>query len=579
MSFSVLDDAFRKAAADARGRVALVYLGQAYTFGDLEELVERTSRGLVRLGVAEGERVVLYLPHCPQWLVVWLALQRLGAVTVPASHQYAAQDVAYIVADAGAGVLVCSDTLFGYAARVHQQVPLRALVVTGLGDLLPWWKRALGRSLDRLPTGRVRRLPEVCTFREVLSGVPRLPAGPPDGSGAPEAGLCELLYTGGTLGHPKGVPISQHALLDSVRVQREASLDVVPRGSDVVVQGAPLYHILGQAMALGALLSGETVLLLPRVNWDALFHHVQRYRATTLFGTPALFRTLLEHDRADLYDLSSLRYCFSAGDALPVEVARRWKARFGQQIYQGYGATEACGAISLTPAGHEFPEGTVGRVARSREILLVDPQTLEPVGPGQPGELWVWGPHLPTRYWNKPEESRQAFVERGGRVWYRTGDILRLDPDGWLFFVDRSADLIKKRGYRVAAARVESVLQEHPAVVAACVVGVPDDEVGERVKAFVVLKEGTRGVSAYELTRWCRERLAPYEVPDYVEFRDMLPKSRVGKLLRRELREEERRKRAPSGGAGATLTRAGGSPASAAALGRATVDRAPLDSP
>ncbi|MCL6499380.1 MAG: AMP-binding protein, partial [Firmicutes bacterium] len=230
MSVSVLDDAFRKATADARGRVALVYLGEAYTFGDLDELVERASRGLVRLGVAEGERVVLYLPHCPQWLVVWLALQRLGAVAVPASHQYAAQDVAYIVADAGARVLVCSDTLFGYAARVHQQVPLRALVVTGLGDLLPWWKRALGRALDRLPTGRVKRLPEVCTFREVLSGVPRLPAGPTDSSGAPEAGLCELLYTGGTLGHPKGVPVSQHALL---RRLISAAADIMEMGYSV----------------------------------------------------------------------------------------------------------------------------------------------------------------------------------------------------------------------------------------------------------------------------------------------------------------------------------------------------------
>ena len=152
--------------------------------------------------------------------------------------------------------------------------------------------------------------------------------------------------------------------------------------------------------------------------------------------------------------------------------------------------------------------------------------------------------------WNQPRETELAFASREGKLWYRTGDVLRMDRDGWLFFLDRSADLIKKRGYRVAAARVEAVLQEHPAVVAACVVGVPDPEVGERIKAFVVLKEGLRGVSGYELLRWCRERLAPYEVPDSVEFRDMLPKSKVGKLLRRELREEERRKLDQSARAG-----------------------------
>lgn len=546
---SVVSEALRKVTHDVADRVALVYLGEGYRYAELLELVDRVARGLSRLGVEPGERVLLYLPHCPQWLVVWLALRRLGAVAVPVSPQYGAQGVAYIARDAGASVLVCADTLFGYALRVQREVPFRGLVVTGLGDLLPRWKRAVGRALDCLPTGRVARSEEVRTFRELLTGAPR-PFRTASGQEAAEEGLCELLYTGGTLGNPKGVPMSEEALLESVRIQREVSVPVVALGSDVVVQGAPLYHILGQAVGLGAVLHGETVLLLPRMNWDAFLHQIQRYRATSLFGTPVLYRTILEHDRLNLYDLSSLRYCFSAGDALPLEVARRWKARVGCELYQGYGATETCGAISLIPAGSPYPEGTVGRVVRSREVLLVDPQTLQPVELGQPGELWVSGPHLPRSYWNSPRESELTFATYAGRVWYRTGDVVRMDQEGWLFFLDRSADLIKKRGYRVAAARVEAVLQEHPAVVAACVVGVPDPEVGERIKAFVVLKEGLRGVSGYELLRWCRERLAPYEVPDYVEFRDMLPKSKVGKLLRRELREEERRKLGQSAGAG-----------------------------
>ncbi len=562
MKDSAVYEALRKVARDAPDRVALVYLGETYRYAELGELVDRVAQGLSRLGVEAGERVLLYLPHCPQWLVLWLALRRLGAVAVPVSPQYGAQGLTYIAQDAGASVLVCADTLFGYALRVQRDVPLRGLVVTGLGDLLPWWKRAVGRALDCLPTGRVARSAEVRTFRELLRDAPRSFRTSADQQAA-EDELCELLYTGGTLGSPKGVPISEAALLESVGIQREVSVPVVPLGSDVVVQGAPLYHILGQAVGLGAVLHGETVLLLPRMNWDALLHHVQRYRATSLFGTPALYRTLLEHDRLDLYDLSSLRYCFSAGDVLPLEVARRWKARVGCELYQGYGATETCGAISLIPAGSPHPEGSVGRVVRSREIRLVDPQTLQPVPPGQPGELWVSGPNLPRCYWNKPRETELSFAYSSGRVWYRTGDVLRMDQEGWLFFLDRSADLIKKRGYRVAAARVEAVLQEHPAVVAACVVGVPDSEVGERIKAFVVLKEGLRGVSGYELLRWCRERLAPYEVPDYLEFRDMLPKSKVGKLLRRELREEERRKVGQSAGAGGRS--AGATPPAAAA--------------
>lgn len=539
----MLDEAFRKAARDRAGHPALVYLGERYSFRDLEELVEGLARGLERLGVEAGERVVLYMPHCPQWVVTWLALRRRGAVAVPISPQYGPRDVGYVVRDAGASVLFCADTLFGYAAQVQQEVGLRCMVVTGIGDLLPWWKRAVARALDRLPAGRVRLSEFVFPFREVLAGSSR-PArrGESPGSAKGPEGLCELLYTGGTLGPPKGVPISEPALLESMRIQRETSLGAVPLGSDVVIQGAALYHILGQAQGLGAILAGETLVLLPRMNWDAFLDHIGRYRVTTLFGTPTLYRTILEHPRLDEYDLRSLRYCFSAGDTLPLELARRWKARFGREIHQGYGATEACGAISMTPAGQPFPDGTVGRVVRGREVRIVDPETLRPCAPGEPGELLVSGPHLPTAYWNKPEETRRAFVWYEGRVWYRTGDILRMDADGWLYFVDRSADLIKKRGYRVAPARVESVLQEHPAVIGACVVGVPDAEGGERIKAFVVLKEDLRGVSAYELLRWCRERLAPYEVPDSLEFRDMLPKSKVGKLLRRELREEERRK-------------------------------------
>jgi long-chain acyl-CoA synthetase len=316
---------------------------------------------------------------------------------------------------------------------------------------------------------------------------------------------------------------------------------LIPIGEDIVVQGAALYHILGQAVGLGALLHGDTVILLPRVNLDATFDHIQRYRATTFFAVPTMYRMILEHDRLAQYDLGSLRYAFSGGDVLPVEVARRWQKRFGKPIYQGYGATETCGGVALTPVAETFPEGTSGRIVPFQRVQLVNPETLAPVPAGEPGELLVSSENMVRGYWTNPDETARCFVNVGGQVWYRSGDIARMQ-DGWFFFMDRSVDTIKHKGYRVAASRVETVLQEHPAVIAACVVGVPDENVGERVKAFVVLKEDARGITAYDLTAWCRERIAPYEVPQYIEFRDMLPKSKVGKLLRRELRAEERRK-------------------------------------
>jgi long-chain acyl-CoA synthetase len=316
----------------------------------------------------------------------------------------------------------------------------------------------------------------------------------------------------------------------------------IPKGEDIVIQGGPLFHILGQAVGLGGILSGDTVVLLPRVNVDGLLNHIQRYRVLTFFAVPALYRMILEHDRVDHYDLSSLKYCFSGGDVLPSEVADRWLKKYGEAIYQGYGATETCGRVSLSPMGEKAPPGSAGKVTPLQQVKIVDPETLEPVSPGETGELLVSSEHMVRAYWNKPAETADCFVNMEGRLWYRTRDIIRVGDDGWLYYLDRSVDTIKHKGYRVASSEIETVLQEHPAVIASCVVGVPDEKVGERIKAFVVLKEDVKGVSAYDLLKWCRERMAPYKIPQYIEFRDMLPKSKVGKLLRRELRAEERKR-------------------------------------
>ena len=187
--------------------------------------------------------------------------------------------------------------------------------------------------------------------------------------------------------------------------------------------------------------------------------------------------------------------------------------------------------------------GSAGKTIPYKEFRIVDPNTLDPVPSGKEGEILVSSDHMITTYWNKPEETARHFIQMDDRTWYRTGDIVRADSDGWLFFEDRSADMIKHKGYRIAACEIERTLGDHPAVIGACVIGVPDTRVGERIKAFVVLKGDVKGVSSYELSKWCRERLASYKIPQYIEFRDMLPKSKVGKLLRREIREEERRKK------------------------------------
>lgn len=539
VSFGSIYEQFESVAREFSDRPALVFLGQKYTYSELLEASERVAASVHKLGMARGDKAIIYLPNCPQWIMAWLALLRIGAVAIPISPIYTPTDLAYMANNSGAETIFCLDTNFGYVAQVFPAAGLKRAITTNVAEFLPWWKRLVGQGFSKIPKGKLASGEGIFSLKRLLKfGDTSLL--PPLETKNEE--MFEILYTGGTTGLPKGVPYSNIVFLESVAEQRSMSEKYIPKGKDIVIQGGPLFHILGQAMGLGALLSGDTVILLPRVNLDGLFDHVQRHRATTLFGVPAMYRMILDHDRLDYYDLSSLGYCFCGGDVLPTEVAERWLKRFGKPLYQGYGTTETCGRVSLTPMGEEAPAGSAGRITPLQKVKLVDSETLEPVPPGQPGELFVSSEHMVRACWNNPEETARCFFEMEERLWYRTGDVVSIDKDGWLFYLDRSVDTVKHKGYRVAASEIEAVLQEHHAVIACCVVGIPDEKVGERVKAFVVLREDVRGVSAYDLMRWCRERLAPYKVPQYIEFRDMLPKSKVGKLLRRELRAEERKK-------------------------------------
>ncbi len=520
---------------------ALIYLGRVFTYGELEELVARFSSSLSRMGLKKGDRVMIYLPNTPQWVIAWLSILRIGAIAVPISPIYTPPDLKYMANDSGARIIVCLDANLGYVVQVLPETKIENVVVTNIIELLPWWKRFIGFAFNKVPRGKIPSEKGMHKFRDLLKPDKIL-----DKKKTDQNDFIEILYTGGTTGEPKGVPYTNAVFLDSVYEQRSVTEKLIPKGTDVVIQGGPLFHIIGQAVGIGALLSGDTLILLPRVNLDGLMYHIQAYKAKTFFGVPTLYRMILEHDRVDYYDLSSLEYCFCGGDVLPQEVAERWKRKFGKHIYVGYGTTETCGRISLTPMGEDAPPGSAGKVTPLQEVLVVDPETLEPVPPGEAGECLVSSRHMVRGYWNKPEETARCFVEIGGKLWYRTRDIVRMDENGWLFFVDRTSDVIKHKGYRVAPSEVEAVLQEHPAVIAASVVGVPDEKVGERIKAFVVLKEDIKGISSYELIKWCRKRLASYKVPQYIEFRDVLPKSKVGKVLRKELRAGERRKREKS---------------------------------
>lgn len=521
-------------------KTGLVFLGRRFTYSEINELVERLSSSLYHLGVGKGDRVIIYLATCPQWVIAWLAAARIGAIAVPITPIYTPPDLRYITQDSGAETLFCMDTNFGYVAEILPQTGVKRVIVTNVADLLPFWKRIIGKAFDKIPEGSVPKGKGVFTFKGLLKEKATLPSfevKPED--------LGEMLYTGGTTGFPKGVPHQNILFVRDFWADRKVVADFfIPWGEGRVVLASPPYHMYGHQKALGRFLLGDTLIMLPRMNLDGLFDHIHRYRVNMFAAVPTLYRMMLEHDRIDYYDLSSVEVFEAGGEVMPLEVAERWLRKFGKPIYIGWGTTETAGGPTscLLAGKNKFPLNSLGKLMPYKEVKLVDPDTLEPVPPGEPGEALIHCENMIREYWNKPEETARCLVELDGKLWYRTGDILRVDEKGWYYFVDRTADIIKHKGYRVAASKIEAALQEHPAVVAACAVGVPDPKVGERIKAFVVLKEDVRGVTAYDLIQFCRERLAPYETPHYIEFRDMLPKSKVGKLLRREMRDDERRR-------------------------------------
>ena len=530
---------FEKMCEKYPDRPAIIYLGERFPYARLRNLIDRFATALNRLEVGKGDKVMLYISNSVQWVIAFFGIQKIGAVAVPVPPIYTSFEIEYMINDSGTETIVCLDTNFCYVKEIFPKTCLKRAIVTNLADLLPLWKRAVGYLFDKIPNGIVKKDENVYSFKDLIKNPPQKI----DVAIDPWKDLSYILYTGGTTGFPKGVPGNHMGMTSYVRdIMEDVAGGYIQEGSDSYIAINPLFHImaLGLFVAIG-LNYGNKTIIMPVPQVDAILQAIQKNKVSWFLGVPALYRMILENDRLDQYDLSSLKYCYCGGDVLPIEVFKRWKERFNIPIHQVYGSTEA-GHVTYTRLNKEPELMSIGLPLKSRRCKVVDPDTLEPVSTGETGELVVTSDHTVKNYWNKPEETNRSYVEIDSEIYYRMGDYVRQDEKGEIYYIERSADIIKHKAYRVSASEIEAVLQDHPTVIGACVVGVPDPKVGERIKAMVVLKEDARGVDASELSKWCRERLAPYKIPQYIEFRDMLPKSKVGKLLRREIREEERRR-------------------------------------
>lgn len=503
-----------RAAANSPDHVAIIFAGREITYRALAGMVHRFAAALARLGVKKGDRVALMSPNCPQYVVAYMAIQKIGGVVVQVNPMYTERELGYILMDSGTEVIVAYDALYPRVRNVYGSTPLKHVILF-----------ALGEPAVEAPSG-VLWMEKL--LEEAPSAVPAVKINPAED-------LAVLQYTGGTTGFPKGAMLTHRNIVANA-VQVMAWAPESSYGQERVLAVLPFFHVYGMTVAMNqAVLMGFTQIILPRFEVNQVLECIHAYKPTLFHGVPTMYVAINNHPEVRKYDMSSIKYCISGSAPLPVEVANKFEELTGGYLVEGYGLTEASPVTHCNPLRGRRKVGSIGLPYPDTICKIVDLETGErELPPGEIGELCVKGPQVMKGYWNMPEET--AKVLRDG--WLYTGDIARMDEEGYFYIVDRKKDMIIAGGFNIYPREVEEVLFEHPKVLEAVVVGIPDPYRGETVKAYVVLKQGQTATEE-ELIAYCRTKLAAYKVPRQIEFRESLPKSSVGKTLRRLLREEE----------------------------------------
>jgi len=527
-----LDGILRRTAQRVPARTALNFLGARTTYAQLDAAVDRFAHVLQGMGVTRGDHVSLHLPTSPAFVIASMGAVRAGASVVPMNPLYVERELAVLFADTTPKVSVTLDVLVPRLRRVADDGVGRPgrLVVTGIQDSLPapikWLYPIKARR-----EGHWNPQPHNYETPNLFRLLREAPAGPVESSASPDD-LAVLQPTGGTTGLPKAAMLTHRNLVaNAVQVAAwfpEATKD----GPPTLLCPLPLFHIYGLTVAMNyALLTGGTLLLLPRFDPMQVLKTAAHNRPNLFPGAPTMYQAIAHHPEVGKFDLSSIDACISGAAPLSLEVQRDFEAITGGRVCEGYGLTEASPVTHCNPIHGERRNGTIGLPFPSTDARVVDPATGAVVGVGAPGELEVRGPQVMAGYWQRPEET--AATLRDG--WLRTGDIATMDADGYFTIVDRAKDLIIVGGINVYPREVEDVLHSHPAVADAAVIGVPDERRGEVPFGFVVPAKGAT-VTEAELLEHCRANLARYKIPRGIEFRPELPKTFIGKVLRKDLR-------------------------------------------
>jgi long-chain acyl-CoA synthetase len=533
-------DLFDEVAEKFGNKPALIFYGKKISYTKMKELVDRFATALADLGVKKGDTVALYLLNCPQFIIAYFAALKIGAKVTPISPVYTSHEIRHQIEDSEATTLVCLDILYDNVEKTG--LALTNIIITSIAEYLPAVRRLLGKSAVGKIYSEMKVPESVHTDKEGLLHfkdlIKKYPPQPPRVSIDPERDIAALPYTGGTTGLPKAA-ILTHTNMVAMQEQILTFWPFFEEGNELVMAFLPFFHIYGQVVVmLVSLAQGFTMVLFTTPDIDDILSAMERYQASGFYGVPTMFEYLKEYEKTVRVDWKRLKLIACGADTLHESTIEAWEKRTESQIFEGYGMTETTGVSHSSP--YQRPKrGSFGVPLPGMKAAIIEHEGTDFMPPGEVGEMILNGPNIMQGYWKREEETAESLIEIEGEKWLRTGDLVKMDDEGYFFFFDRKRDLIKYKGYSVFARHVEEVLYQHPQIKAAGVVGVPDPRVGNIIKAYVILESEARGkISEEEVKAFCKENLADYKVPKIIEFRGELPKTDVGKVSRRELREE-----------------------------------------
>lgn len=518
-------------------KVAIHFMGRELTYKELYESAMKFANYLRSLGVEKGDRVAIMLPNCPQAVIAYYGTMYAGGIVVQTNPLYTERELQYQMADSGAKVILVMDILYPRVMKIMNETSIENVIVTGIKDYLPFPKNLIYPFIQKKQYGFSVKVEHSGTnhlFTEVMK-MAKMNKIELDFDF--ENDLALLQYTGGTTGYPKGVMLTHKNLIANT-MMCDAWMYKCKKGEESILGILPFFHVYGMTtvIILSVMQQGKMILL-PKFDAEQALKTIDKQKPTLFPGAPTMYIGLLNHPDLAKYDLSSIKACLSGSAPLPLEVQEKFEALTGGRLVEGYGLTETSPVTHANPIWENRINGSIGLPWPNTDSVILRSGETEILPVGEIGEIAVKGPQVMKGYWNRPEETAMTFADG----WFLTGDLGYMDDKGYFYVVDRKKDMIIAGGFNIYPREVEEVLYEHEAIQECVVAGIPDPYRGETVKAYIVLKEG-KSVTDKELNEFCRKNLAAYKVPRFYEFRAELPKTAVGKILRRTLIDEEKQK-------------------------------------